>query len=81
MDREIKKELVIITLKGRFNYLLLRNKAGEEFFYNMSPEECDPRYLKLFNQITSRLSLTREQLEILLDRKLTDKELTSGIEI
>ncbi|WP_154840000.1 hypothetical protein [Clostridium paraputrificum] len=75
-----KKEVMLKVLKGRFNYWLLRRINAEKFFETHEPNKCE-KYLPLFDQVTQELSEVQKKLEFVLDRKLSDKEMTTGFEI
>lgn len=64
-------------LKDKYNYLIERNKKAEKFFEENSVEEC-MKYLNLFNQITIDLSNLRNDLEKMLNRKMTKHEILNG---
>lgn len=64
-------------LKDKYNYLIERNKKAEKFFEENSIEECT-KYINLFNQITIDLSNMRNDLETILNRKMTKHEILNG---
>lgn len=75
-----KKEVMLKVLKGRFNYWLLRRLNAEKFFETHESDKCE-KYLPLFDQVTQELSEVQRNLEFILDRKLSEKEMTTGFEI
>lgn len=64
-------------LKKQYNQTLKRNKNAEEFFTTKPVEEC-MKYLDLFNQVTIKLSTLRDEIERLLQRKMTKEEILEG---
>ena len=75
-----KKEQILLTLKGRFNYWLIRRINAEHYFNTHALVESE-KYLPQFNLITQKLSETQKILESVLERKLTDRETSIGFEI
>lgn len=65
------------SLKDKYNYLIERNKNAEKFFEESSVEEC-MKYINLFNKITIDLSNTRNNLEKILNRRMTKNEILNG---
>ena len=75
-----KKEQILLTLKGRFNYWLIR-RINAEHYFETHPDEVNKKYLHQFDLITQKLSETQRILESVLERKLTDRETSIGFEI
>lgn len=64
-------------LKKEYNYWLSRNKNAETFFSTKEVNEC-LKHINLFNQITIKLSELRNDLEKILNRKMTKEEVLNG---
>lgn len=64
-------------LKKQYNDLLIRNRKAESFFKTKSVRECI-KYLDLFNEVTTKLSILRNELETLLKREMTKEEILEG---
>ncbi|MDB2086463.1 MULTISPECIES: hypothetical protein [Clostridium] len=75
-----KKEQILLTLKGRFNYWLIR-RINAEHYFETHPDEVNKKYLHQFDLITQKLSETQRILEAVLERKLTEREITTGLKI
>ena len=73
------RHLAVLIYAGAYNYWLLRKEKAEAFFNSNSVENCI-KYKELFNEVLKNLDITRESLEILLERKLTEEEL-KGIKL
>lgn len=65
------------SLKDKYNYLIKRNENAEKFFDESPIEEC-MKYIELFNKITIDLSNTRNDLEKMLNRRMTKNEILNG---
>ena len=68
-----KKEQILLTLKGRFNYWLIR-RINAEHYFETHPDEVNKKYLHQFDLITQKLSETQRILEAVLKRESLQKE-------
>lgn len=64
-------------LKDEYNYWIDRNKKAEEYFKTHTVQECI-KHLKLFNEITQKLSTTALKIEILTGKNMTTDEKLNG---
>ena len=64
-------------LKKEYNYWLIRNRNAEIFFATKEVDECI-KHINLFNKITIKLSILRNDIEKSLKRKMTKKEILNG---
>lgn len=77
----------LITLKKKYNALLERNSKAEKYIETHNPEECLIKKFKGksaldgFNEITINLSKTKNQIESLLYRNMTEYEILNGFKI
>lgn len=67
-------------LKQEYNQYMIRNKKAEEYFKTRTIQECLDA-VDLFNEITKKLSNLRTELEVLINRPMTEKEIWNGFDV
>lgn len=77
----------IAALKRQYNNALERNKNAEEYFRTHTVEEClykkfkNGTALDIFNQVTKELSGLIIQIEIAMEKNMTNYEKLNGFKL